>query len=353
MPQYKNESTGKWYCSFYYTDWQGNRKKKKKEGFKTKKEAKEYEAEFIKQKTANCSMKFNSLVELYLDDIKPRIKPTTYATKIFMIKSKVIPLFGEISCDKITATTVRNWQTSLIADENNYTQTYLKTINNQLSAIFNFAVKFYGMKSNPARECGSMGKKKSESMLFWTYGEFQKFISVVDDFRYKVIFEMLYYTGMRSGELFALNINDFDFTAKTVNINKNYARQNGQDLILTPKTPKSKRIVSLPNFLIADVEKYINKVYNPSESRLFISNKYTLAKYMKKYCKLSDVKKIRIHDLRHSHASLLIELGFSPLLIAERLGHENIETTLQTYSHLYPNKQDELINMLESLKNNN
>ena len=258
-----------------------------------------------------------------------------------------------MAINSITATTVRKWQTELISSPENYSQTYLKTINNQLSAIFNFAVKYYSLKSNPARDCGSMGKKKADSMQFWTQAEFNSFISVVDDITDLTIFMLLYYSGMRSGELFALTLSDFDFSLKTVSINKNYARQNGEDLILTPKTEKSKRIVSLPDFMIAAIKEYANKLYDLSlTQRLFPSNKYTLNKHMVKYCKKANVKKIRIHDLRHSHASLLIELGFSPLLISERLGHENIETTLQTYSHLYPNKQSEVASKLEELHNN-
>lgn len=350
MPQYKNEETGKWYCIFWYTDYTGKKKQKKKSGFKTKREAKEYEIEALKQKNFDCTMSFSSLVELYLEDIKPRIKPTTYENKVFMINDKLTPFFGKMPLNSITATTVRNWQTQLISDKKEYSQTYLKTINNQLSAIFNFAVKFYNLKSNPARECGSMGKKKADSMQFWTLNEFKQFISVVDDVTDYTIFSLLYYTGMRSGELLALTISDFNFNAKTVTINKNFANVKGEELILSTKTEKSNRTVLITNSLVEAVKRHSDTIYGLKETqRLFITNKHTLNNRMKKYCELSGVKKIRIHDLRHSHASLLIELGFSPLLIAERLGHENIETTLQTYSHLYPNKQSEVVSKLEGL----
>lgn len=353
MPQYKNEETGKWYCSFYYTDWQGKRKRKKKEGFATKREAKEWENEFIRKSSADCSMTFRSLVELYKEDIAPRIKPTTLSNKEFMINTKLLPFFGDMPINTITATTVRKWQTELISSPENYKETYLKTINNQLSAIFNFAVKYYGLKTNPARDCGSMGKKNAENMQFWTQEEFNKFINAVDDINGHVMFMLLYYSGMRSGEMLALNISDFDFTNGTVKINKNYARYKGKDLILTPKTKKSKRVITLPSFLMNEIQDYASKIYNlSSEQRLFPFNKYYLWKRMKKYSKKANVKKIRVHDLRHSHASLLIELGFSPLLISERLGHENIETTLQTYSHLYPNKQSEVASKLEELHDN-
>ena len=251
----------------------------------------------------------------------------------------------------IEPSTVRKWQNELLSHENNYSQTYLKTVNNQLSAIFNFAMKYYKQPSNPARVCGSMGKKNAESMQFWTVEEFNKFILAVEDKPVsKAAFELLFWTGMRSGELLALTLNDFDFEAQTVSINKNYARMKDEDLILEPKTPKSKRVITIPPFLCDIIKDYASKLYDyKPDERLFQVTKYYLHHEMDRGCKKSKVKRIRIHDLRHSHASLLIEMGFSPLLISERLGHENIETTLQTYSHLYPNKHSEVADKLQML----
>lgn len=156
--------------------------------------------------------------------------------------------------------------------------------------------------------------------------------------------------GIRSGELLALTLNDFDFVNKTISISKNYARVGDQDMILDPKTPKSKRIITIPDFLCNIIQDYVQKFYDyESKDRLFQISRHYLQKEMIRGCKASGVKRIRTHDLRHSHASLLIEMGFSPLLIAERLGHEKVETTLQTYSHLYPNKHSEVAQKLDDL----
>ena len=158
--------------------------------------------------------------------------------------------------------------------------------------------------------------------------------------------------SMLSGQL-ALTLNDFDFDKNTVSITKNYARVNNQDIIQTPKTPKSKRTITLPAEIMEMVKEYGGMLYDykPTD-RLFPTQKSFLTREMVRGCKLSGVKKIRIHDLRHSHASLLIELGFAPLLISERLGHENVETTLNTYSHLYPNKHGEVAEILSNLMRN-
>lgn len=355
MPTYKDENRGSWYCKFYYEDWTGKRKQKKKEGFKIQREAKEYEREFIRKSKTDCSMLFSSLIELYFEDCQSRLKPTTLDNKKYIINLKILPYFKDMPISSIDATTVRKWKHELITHKDGdgipYSQTYLKTINNQLSAIMNYARKYYKLSENPVVICGSMGKSHADSMKFWTLDEFKHFIpSVEDKLLSKIIFELLFWTGMRSGELLALTLNDFDFEAKTVSISKNYTWLNREDLTLTPKTPKSKRTITLPGFICNMVQDYVTHLYDyrPKE-RLFPVTKSYLDHEMRRGCQKSGVKKIRVHDIRHSHASMLIEQGFAPLLISERLGHEKIQTTQQTYSHLYPNKHGQVADKLEKL----
>ena len=353
MPAYKNKR-GTWSVKFRYKDWTGKVKQKKKEGFATKKEAQNFESDFLNKCDHSVDITFSNLVANYMQDCKVHLKPTTLSNKEFLINTKIIPYFGDMAICDIDISTVRKWQNTLLSDEKGYSQTYLKTVHNQLSAIFNYAVKYYKLSSNPASLCGSMGKKKADSMQFWTKDEFDTFINSVSDKELsKVVFNLLFYSGMREGELLALTLNDFDFNSNTVNITKNYVRLGDKDLIQTPKTPKSKRTITLPVEIMEMVKQYSSKLYDykPTD-RLFPTNKSYLTREMIRGCKDSEVKKIRIHDLRHSHASLLIELGFAPLLISERLGHENVETTLNTYSHLYPNKHGEVAETLSKLIQN-
>jgi len=256
--------------------------------------------------------------------------------------------------NKIKPSTVRQWQNKLLSHEKGYTLTYLKTVNNQLSAIFNFAMRYYKLPTNPAKVCGSMGKKNADSFQFWTIEEFQNFIKCVsDDPTSKALFNILFWTGIRSGELLALTLNDFNFETRTVSINKSYSRLGKNDLIQEPKTPKSKREITIPKFLCELIKEYVGNLYEyNADERLFQVAKHHIRQEMDKGCDESNVKRIRVHDLRHSHASLLIEEGFSPILISERLGHDNIETTLQTYSHLYPNKHNEVAERLDSIIDN-
>lgn len=341
--------SGKWYCSVYYTDWQGNRKRKKKEGFITQREAKAWESEFLNKMSLNCTMSFHNLVKLYLEDSATRLKPTTLQTKTYTIESKISPYFNDLPISDISTAMVRKWQNEII--NSGLAPTTQHTVNGILSAIFNFAVKFYNLPFNPVARVGSIGTTKAEGIEFWTLEEYKQFITFVDDPMFKMMFELFFYSGLRCGELLALTYNDIDTENEYLTVNKNLATVKGKTIIQTPKTVKSKRKIILPHFLVNDLQQYKQQLYGykPNE-RLFPTNKHTLDNRMKKACKLLGIKKIRIHDLRHSHASLLIHLNFSPTLIADRLGHENVTTTLNIYGHLYPSKQSEVAEKLELLQ---
>ena len=279
-----------------------------------------------------------------------RLRETTVRTKDYIVELKILPYFGKKKIADITAADIRRWQNSLM--KQGYSQTYLKTINNQLSAIFNYAVRFYDLPKNPCAQAGAMGKGKADEMMFWTQEEFEAFIECVKDKPVSYYaFLMLYWTGIRLGELLALNLADFNVEKKTLSITKSYQRINGKNVITEPKTTKSKREIALPDFLVTELEEYVSKLYGimPNE-RLFMITKSYLEKEMMRGAELSGVKKIRLHDLRHSHASLLIsKLGAQPHLVADRLGHEKIQTTLSTYSHLYPNQSRDLADQINGL----
>ena len=160
-------------------------------------------------------------------------------------------------------------------------------------------------------------------------------------------FEMLYWCGIRMGELLALTAEDFDFERSTLTINKSYQRLKGQDVITEPKTSKSNRIIRIPRFLAEEMQDYLKSLYGlrPTD-RIFPITKSYLHREMSRGSKAAGVKRIRIHDLRHSHVSLLIEMGFSAVAIAERVGHESIDITYR-YAHLFPDKQTEMANRLD------
>ena len=161
-------------------------------------------------------------------------------------------------------------------------------------------------------------------------------------------FELLYWCGIREGELLALTPSDFDFNKRTLRINKSYQRINGRDIITEPKTPKSNRVIRIPSFLCDEMQDYIGMLYGAEkDTRLFPISKTALYRAMKTGCEKAEVKKIRIHDLRHSHVSLLIDLGFSAVEIADWMGHESVDMTYH-YAHMFPSRQDKMANKLEN-----
>ena len=351
MPAYKDNKTGKWFCKFYYTDWQGNNRQKWKRGFATKKEALAYERDFLEKQSANPDMTFQNLYELYMEDMTARLKKSTILTKKHICETHILPFFGKKPINEIKASDVRRWQNQLMNSPKGYSKTYLKTINNQLTCMINYAKRFYDLNTNPCGQAGSIGQAKAEEMDYWTYDEYVAFREGIKDKPLSYIcFQVLYWTGMREGELLALTAADIDLDTKQIDINKTYQRLHGEDIITTPKTKKSKRKVPIPDFLCQELQEYITSRYMlaPNE-RLFPITKSFLSHEMERGCKATGVKRIRIHDIRHSHASLLINQGCDALILADRLGHEKVSTTLNTYSHLFPHKQQELVSNLEQL----
>ena len=185
MPAYKDKAKGTWYASFYFENWTGKKEKKMKRGFKTKREALEWERTFLQQQTADLDMTFESFVALYAADVKGRIKENTWGTKEHILYKKLVPYFGKRKMSEIGSKEVMAWQSEMLnyRDKNGkpYSPVYLKTLHNQLSAVFNHAVRHYNLKANPAAQVGNMGKAKGREMLFWTKAEHLKFADAMMD----------------------------------------------------------------------------------------------------------------------------------------------------------------------------
>lgn len=176
-------------------------------------------------------------------------------------------------------------------------------------------------------------------MKFWTKEEYLTFSrAMMNKEESYHAFEILYWCGIRLGELLALTAEDFDFEKKTLRINKSYQRIKGKDVITTPKTRKSNRVLTLPDFLAEEMQDYISRLpYLKVDDRIFTITKSGLHHEIDRGCRETGVKRIRIHDLRHSHVSMLIEMGFSAVDIANRVGHESVKVTYR-YAHMFPNK---------------
>lgn len=355
MPVFKDDERNTFYVKTYYTDYTGAKKQKMKRGFKLQRDAKEWERVFLEKQSAQPSMPFKALSELYLEDKKAHTKKITYETKKNRIDTWILPYFNTQPINEITAPDIRKWQATLKESKNAndapLSAGYMQNLVMELSSMFNFAVRFYGLSVNPCHVAGNTVGKKTRSLNFWTKEEFDKFISTFDkSSSFYVAFLMLYYCGMRIGELEALTFADVDLDANTITINKTYHLINGKGVVTAPKTQKANRTIVIPPFLSAIIREYETHIYAPEkDTRLFTASHSTYARQMEEHTKQADIRRIRLHDIRHSHASLLIEMGFSALLVSERLGHENVSTTLNIYSHLFPSKQVEVAERLEKL----
>ena len=305
------------------------------------------------KEAANLDMTFRDFVEEYEIDMKPKLKLNTWMTKEHIIRSKLLPYFGAKKMRDISPKDIIQWQNEQISYRDSkgkpHAPTYLKTMQSELSALFNHAVKFYNLKDNPVKKAGPLGKGKADEMLFWTKEEYLKFIEQVKDKPYSYhAFQILYWCGLRLGELLALTPNDIDFEAKVIKVNKSYQRLKGEDVITDPKTPKSKRVVSMPDFLCQELKDYLSRVYGlMPDDRIFTFTKSFLHHEMYRGAELAGVKKIRIHDLRHSHVSLLISMGFSAVSIGNRVGHESVDITYR-YAHMFPTEQTQMAQMLNA-----
>ena len=352
MSIHKDNATGKWRVVYRYTDWTGETHQSSKRGFSTKREAQMWERELLLKKEAKLDMTFESFYEIYVEDMQNRIRDNTWGTKTNIARTKILPYFGKRKIGEIEPRDIIAWQNELLAirqpNGKPYSASYLQKIHSQLSAIFNHAVNFYHLPSNPAQKAGNMGKEEHREMLFWTKEEYLKFADVMMDKPVSYYaFEILYWCGLRMGELLALTPADFNFETHTLRINKSYQRLHREDVITPPKTLKSNRTIKMSQFLCDEMQDYLKMLYEPKEDeRIFTISKSYLHHEMNRGSKVSGVKRIRVHDLRHSHVSLLINMGFTVLAIADRMGHESIDITYR-YAHLFPSEQTQMAEQLD------
>lgn len=352
MPVYKdNNKKGSWFVSCYYTDYLGHKKQKVKRGFKTKKDARDWERDFLDRQCTQPTILFKNFIDVYMEDYKTRFKPASYYIKMTRINCHILPYFGDTPINKITPNMIREWQHKLQSIQGMELKTATKnTLLRTLSSIFAYACKYYNLEQNPCKSVDSLKDNTKADRAFLTLDQYKAFRAVINDIRDLTMFDLLFYTGVRRGELLALTLSDIDFNNKLLHINKTIGYARGGCVVTPPKTTASIRDITLPGFLIDELKEYMAHCYDKSpNARLFHMNISNVRLIKDKYLRLAKLPPVRVHDFRHSHVALLVELGENPLLIANRLGHSDIKMTLNTYAHLYPNKQKELADKLENL----
>lgn len=344
---YKEKDTKKWTAQWFETTAKGEKKKRRKRGFDTKKEALEYERQKKLNSVRSMDMQLGEFMEVYFEDKQNELKDRTKKNKRYMMEQHIIPYFGNCMMSEVTAGQVIQWQNEM--QTKGFSESYLRMIQNQLTSLFTHATKIYDLHNNPCKKVKRMGSSDSRSLDFWTVDEYKKFIATIEpESKYYLIFEILFWTGCRVGELLALTPADIDLERNQISITKTYYRTGGEDMITEPKTKQSIRVVEIPEFLKKEIKEYLDGFYKmPKDERLFPIVQEAIQHKMKRNIEIAGLKRIRVHDLRHSHVAYLIHKGVEPILIKERVGHKDIKITLNTYGHLYPNQQRKIANLLD------
>ena len=364
MSVHKDEKRNTWYFKKRIKNIEGKIVNATKRGFKTKAEAKKAETLFDDLDSVVNRLTFNDIYEKYLLQESKTIKESTIYSKSLIIKKYILKYFENQRIKDISNDDVTRWHEEL--KKQNLCVRRLNKIHCELKALFEYTEKFYKINNNPARVVGGFkdNSRTQIHMEIWTAEEFSDFIKEVESPIYKMLFYILYYTGLRKGEALALTWKDIDITNQKISINKTLTNKYNKDLksdsyiVTSPKTSSSNRMVDIPSKLsnmLAEYKTNLSLIYGKikDSNLVFGINKplplTTIDRQKKKACKLSNVKEIRIHDFRHSHASLLIAMNINPLFISERLGHKNVSTTLDTYSHLFPTNQKEIVLKLNDI----
>ncbi|MGN0711372.1 MAG: tyrosine-type recombinase/integrase [Anaerovoracaceae bacterium] len=341
MPAYKDDK-GKWYCKFYYQDWTGERKQKKKSGFKTQREAKEWEREFLRAKNS-AQITVSDLCDSYMKHKTPELKPKSIETYTTTIEKNIKPYIGKIKADELSPLMVKEWHTQLNSSISIPNINYSHTI---LSAVYNYGVKLYGINRNPCTAAGKLKTQKKEMRII-TKEEFNSILPYLSD-TYKVMFSILFWAGLRLGECLALTADDIK--DKSITVNKNIVKVKGVQIAQdTPKTSNSRRTVEIHDKLYDMILDYIDRLYD-KEGRIFPMSD-TAARYaFSKACDKAGLGHVRIHDLRHSHVSMLIHMGYYPKAIAERIG-DTVNTMMNVYSHIYKDDRRKMADEIGMIDN--
>lgn len=352
-----------WYFRCTYEDINGNKKRYMSKMFSTQYEAKEEESKFllkVKVHDKNDDISMGLLINEFLFYKKRSIKSSTYYGLETYINKHIKPIFNDKKISQIKVNVINLWLDNI--QIKNFNIKYQNKLIGIMRDILKYAKDNYNINSKVINLLQSVKDespiRKEKLTNFWTFDEWNYFIKTVDNEYYYLVFNFLYFTGCRIGEVIALNWNDLDFNNRTISINKSLNAKvgNGKYIITSPKTANSVRKVELPSRLIKLLENHYNsekKLYNFTDDMFIFGNiKHlavtTLRTHLDYYINKSKVKRITLHGFRHSHVSLLVHLGCNFRDIAERIG-DTITMVQNTYYHMYPDEKSKAVELLNKL----
>lgn len=366
MPSYEQSKSSKLWSVRFREIQDGKERNKRLSGFRTKREAQagyiEYCSEREKQAILSASQKgtspnemlFDTLIDSYLDYTKSRVKESSYYDIENKIRNRIRPFFtGKRICD-VKPLDILKWQQDFSA---NYSYEYCSWCLSSLSSIYKYGERYHDIINIMHKVDRPRNLEPKKEMKFWTREQFAAFIAKVDDPVREAFFRTLYITGCRRGEANALTWEDINLDEGTIRINKSltHKTRNAPYKITTPKNASSNRTLQIPNSFCRFLADYKKALADRNELGAFVfgGNKplpaSTVDHCFRRACSEADVPVIRIHDLRHSCASLLISRGVSIVAVGRYLGHTNIQQTLNTYSHMMPDDQLQILNVMEEI----
>ncbi len=357
----KTKDGRSWFFRIKYKDIYGNTKDYTSKKYKLKREAEEEEANFKisihKSKQGICVKTFNDLFLEYQQKSQNEVKKQTLFKHITQY-NHLKPIIVNLTIDKLTIPLYENIKNEL--KSKGFCTEYANKILGIIDRLLMYAKKYYNVSNEVPAICGKLKSVNEikEEMHFFTFEEYQKFDRNITDNLFHTFFEFLYFMGTRQGETTALNWNDINFIQKTVRINKTLTTKiKGEKwTISSPKTKSSNRILPIPQKLLNDLinlKKYY-EAFSGFKNEWFVFGgirplpETTIQNKKNEYCDLIG-KRIRIHDFRHSCASLLINQGARIALVSKYLGHSNISITLDTYTHMYQSELENMTNILDKL----
>ena len=346
---------------FRIVTMEGAEKQKKLSGFRTKGDAKQAYLDFVQEHCELAKRKavrkpvviddtseqtVADVVPLYLAALGNQNKDSSIYDKRNNYNKYIIPQLGNEPIKNLTRERLYQWQDELWAMRNPktnqyYAHAYLSKIRTSLCSLLSWLSERYGIENNLLRIRKPKRRTAKTEMEFWTTEEFTRFISAVDDPLYRALFNMLFYTGRRKGEVIALQA--CDVMSDKILFNKTYSRKtlDGSPYAIT--STKNERSATTP---ICDPLKQALADYNP-QSPFYFGGEHpihenTIAHAFDRYVAKSGVKEIRIHDLRHSFVSMCIHLGANIYVIADLI-NDTPEQVLKTYGHLYATDKQAII----------
>lgn len=343
MPAYKD---GKTWRATFYCKINGENKKINRRGFETKKIAQEFEREFLLKNDGSIDMMFTTLLSGYYENIENRLKYNTIISKKGKIKKWILPFLVKKKLSEITALNIKEIQNNLLKSD-------LKTasknvVNSYLKDIFDYCLKYYNIKFDFVID-GTIAKMDyiTERTII-TEEQLNILLEREEKELYRLVMIILFWTGIRSGELLALNFGDFDLINKTLTINKSSYRDKKGVYITSPKSLKSNRTILINTKVVEAVERLKEITYNNKDED-FIFNLYKTSLYLhlRRLGEKCGIQGLGCHSFRHSYATYLIGKNVNPLIVAKQLGHSSVSMTLNTYSHILKKMENDLVEAIE------